>query len=217
MDKIRIIIADDHPVFRLGLVSIIKKNENIILCGEAENGEEALVLIHEHKPDVAILDIEMPLMNGLTVCEEIKKKGIATKLIILTFFKELELYEKAISLGVKGYLLKNNAIVEIVTAIESVYYNGEYISPVLKDKLLGTKSRLLNSPIIMEAISKLSISEKNILTLIAEERTTKEIAGELFISEKTVEKHRYNISKKLNLESGKNNLLKFALANKQFF
>lgn len=217
MRKIKVIIADDHPLFRLGLVSAVKQNSNIILCGEAENGEQALSLIREHKPDVAVLDIEMPLMNGLQVCETVCKEKIETKVLILTFFKEKDLFENAITIGASGYLLKDNAIAELVSAIETIAGGEKYISPTLKSSLINVKSHLVNDPVIAEMVNKLSLTEKNILLLIAEEKTTKEIASELFVSEKTIENHRYNIAKKLNLEGGKNNLLKFALSNKVYF
>lgn len=217
MPKIKIIIADDHPLFRLGLVSAVKQSSNIILCGEAENGEQAMNLIRTHMPDVAILDIEMPLKNGLQVCETVCAENLNTKILILTFFKETDLYENAIAIGAWGYLLKDNAIDELVTAIETIVKGDKYTSSTLKDNLVKGKSHLMNDPVIGEMINKLSLTEKNILLLIAEEKTTKEIASELFVSEKTIENHRYNIVRKLNLESGKNNLLKFALSNKIYF
>ncbi|MBI2268753.1 MAG: response regulator transcription factor [Bacteroidetes bacterium] len=217
MPEIKVIIADDHPLFRLGLVSAVKQSSNIILCGEAENGGEALSLIRVHEPDVAILDVEMPLMNGLQVCETVCAEKIKTKVLILTFFKEKDLFENAMSIGAWGYLLKDNAINELVAAIEAIAKGDKYISPTLKSNLIKAKSHLVNDPVVAEMINKLSITEKNILLLIAEEKTTKEIAAELFVSEKTIENHRYNIVRKLNLESGKNNLLKFALSNKAYF
>lgn len=216
MHKIRVVIADDHPIFRLGLVSAMKQHRHIVLCGEAEDGEQAMELIREHKPDIAILDIEMPLKNGLQVCETICKENGNTKILILTLFKEIDLYEKAIAIGAWGYLLKDNAIDELVTAIETIVKGDKYISPALKNSLVKEKSHLINDAVITEIINQLSVSEKNILLLIAQEKTTKEIALELFVSEKTIENHRYNIAKKLNLESGKNNLLKFALSNKAY-
>lgn len=216
MLKTRIIIADDHPIFRLGLVSVVKQNKQIDLCGEADNGEKALNLIRNEKPDVAILDIEMPLMNGLQVCENVIKEKLNTKVLILTFFKELDLYEKALAIGAWGYLLKDNAVDELVVAVETLTKGEKYISPALQGSLVKGQSPLINDPIIAEIISKLSSTEKNILLLIAEEKMTKDIALELFVSEKTIENHRYNITKKLGLEGGKNNLLKFVLANKRF-
>jgi len=217
MRKIKIIIADDHPLFRLGLVSAVKQNDNIILCAEAENGEQALDLIRQYKPDVAIVDIEMPLMNGLQVCEAVVKENSATKVLILTFFKEKDLFENALAIGASGYLLKDNAIDELVTAIKVVAKGEKYISPTIESSLVNAKSHLVNDPLITEMLSKLSVTEKNILLLITEEKTSKEIALELFVSEKTIENHRYNIARKLKLESGKNNLMKFALSNKSYF
>lgn len=215
MPKINVIIADDHPIFRFGLANIIKSSKELNLIAEAENGAIALELILQHKPDVAVLDIEMPFLNGLQVCEEIKKIGNNTiKILFLTLFKEADLYKKAIDLGAAGYLLKDNAAEELVEAIIKVNNGEKFISNGIESKLVKRKSNILIDPKLKEAILNLTSTETNILVLIAEHKTSKEIAALLFISEKTVENHRYNISKKLALESTKNNLLVFALEHR---
>ena len=217
MAKITVLVADDHPIFRVGLVNVIKQNKNISLLAEAENGEQAINLIREHQPNVAVLDIEMPGLNGLQVCELILKEKINTKVLILTLFKEIDLYKKAIEIGASGYLLKDNATGELITAIETVSRNETFYSESLKANLIARKSHLIADPLIAEIISKLTNTEKKILMIIAEQKTTKEIASKLFVSEKTVENHRYNISKKLNLEGVQNGLLKFAIENQSYF
>ena len=214
MDKIRVLIADDHPIFRVGLVNVIKQNKDIVVVAEAENGGQALELIRKHLPDVVVLDVEMPVMNGLQICETIIKEKINTKILILTLFKEAGLYKKAMEIGASGYLLKDNAPEELITAIETLSRGEKYMSEALSKSLTDAKSHLIVDPQIAAMLDKLSNTEKKILKLIAEQKSTKEIAGKLFISEKTVENHRYNINKKLGLEGGQNNLLKFAIENK---
>ena len=214
MYKIKVLIADDHPIFRVGLVNVIKQNPKIDMVNEAENGEQALAMIRELKPDVAVLDVEMPGLNGLQVCEILNEENCPTKILILTLFKEISIYNKAMEIGAMGYLLKEHAPGELITAIETIARGEKYISHALQASLTQGKSHLIVDPKIKEVVDKLSNTEKKILKLIAEQKTTKEIAGKLFISEKTVENHRYNINKKLGLEGGQNNLLKFAIENK---
>lgn len=217
MYKINVIIADDHPIFRIGLANVINKSRTLNLIKEAENGEQALEMINQFKPDVAVLDIDMPLLNGLQVCEAVcKKKDNVTKIIILTLFKEIDLYKKAIEIGASGYLLKDNAVEELVNSIETVYKGVNYISEGLNTKLIDKKSHLINDPKLNETINKLTNTEKNILLFISEHKTTKEISKKLFVSEKTIENHRYNINKKLKLDGGQNSLLVFALENREY-
>lgn len=218
MSKIKVIIADDHPIFRIGLANVIKASKSLILIGEAVNGKEAKELITSLKPDVAVLDIDMPYFNGLQVCEEIcKKKDNATKIIILTLFKEIDLYKKALEVGAEGYLLKDNAVDELVVSIEAIFNGENYISEGLSEKLIDKKSHLISDKTLNDNIRKLTSTEKSILLLVADNKTTKEIAKKLFVSEKTIENHRYNINKKLELTGGQNSLLIFALENKFYF
>jgi len=217
VDKIRVIISDDHPIFRIGLANVIRASERLDLIGEAENGEQALKLISELNPDVAVLDIEMPFRNGLQVCEEVcANQNNRTKIIILTLYKEFDLYQKAMEIGASGYLLKDNAVGELVRAIENVFAGSQYISQSLDQLLVSKNSHLMENPKLMASLSKLTQTEKKILHLISEHKTTKDIASMLFVSDKTIENHRYNISKKLELEGGQNNLLMFAMENKVF-
>jgi two-component system, NarL family, response regulator DegU len=212
MSKINVIIADDHPIFRLGLVDVIKRSQSLNLLGEAEDGEKALHLIREYKPDVAILDLEMPKLTGLDVCKHLmNEKNNATKLLILTLYKEIDLYKKAVQLGVHGYLLKDNAVEELVIAVETIYNGGEFFTNNLSNQLLNEASYFGLDIKRKEDIDKLTPTEKSVLQLVTEGKTTKEIAQKLFISEKTVKNHRYHISKKLGLDGGQNNLLHFAL------
>lgn len=200
-----IITADDHPLLLKGLNDfLLEKNYNIIASGN--NGKEAYNLIVKMKPDIAILDIQMPYMTGLEVAKECKKNKIATKIILITFHKEKMLFQKANELNIFGYILKEFAIEEIETCIKSVTEGISYFSPRIKE-LLGV------NPFNETYLANLTPSEKKILKLIAKDKTNKEIAALLFISPRTVEKHRSNIIIKLNIEHKTNSLLIWAKDN----
>lgn len=200
-----IITADDHPLLLKGLNDfLLEKKYNIIDSGV--NGKEAYNLIVKLKPDIAILDIQMPFMTGLEVAKECKKNKIPTKIILITFHKEKVLFQKASELNIFGYILKEFAIEEIETCIKSVTEGVPYFSPRIKD-LLGI------NPYKDSYLDNLTPSEKKILKLIAKDKTNKDIASLLFISHRTVEKHRSNIIQKLKLEHKTNSLLIWAKDN----
>lgn len=211
--KNKIVIADDHPVFRKGLIDIISEEDNFEITAEAENGMEALELIDIHQPDIAVLDINMPLMNGFEVAKELKKKQSKTKIIFLTMHKEEYILNKALDYHAKGYILKECAVDDIIDCINYVAQNKDYISPAISNLLLK-RGRLLSEA--KGKLDKLTATERKILSLIAEERTSREIADQLYISIRTVENHRINICHKLDLH-GVNSLLKFAIENKHLF
>jgi DNA-binding NarL/FixJ family response regulator len=200
-----IITADDHPLLLKGLNDfLLEKKYNIIDSGV--NGKEAYNLIVKLKPDIAILDIQMPYMTGLEVATECKKNKIPTKIILITFHKEKVLFQKASELNIFGYILKEFAIEEIENCIKSVTEGVPYFSPRIKD-LLGI------NPYKDSYLDNLTPSEKKILKFIAKDKTNKDIASLLFISHRTVEKHRSNIIQKLQLEHKTNSLLIWAKDN----
>jgi DNA-binding NarL/FixJ family response regulator len=207
-EKLRIIVADDHPLLLEGLIFMLSKKENFTIVGQASNGLETLQMIRELTPDIAILDIQMPKLDGLEVSKQVFKEKLPTKIVFLTMYKDEELINKVITLRVKGYVLKENAVNDIVNCIESVAEDRFFISPQVSDVLLKQKDKKKRT----EEIS-LTPSEKRILDLIALDKNSKEIAEELFISLKTVENHRSNICKKLGV-TGNSALLKYALKNK---
>lgn len=200
-----IIIADDHPLLLKGLSDfLVEKGHRII--GSGKDGREAYNLITQEQPDIAILDIQMPFMSGIEIAKKCKNLTIDTKIVLITFHKEKELYQKAKELNIFGYILKEFALEEIETCIETVKMGKPFFSDKLKE-LIGVE--------VTESdhLSKLSPSEKKILNLIAKDFTNKEIASQLFISHRTVEKHRSNIITKLNLEAKTNSLLIWAKEN----
>jgi DNA-binding NarL/FixJ family response regulator len=209
----KIIIADDHPIYRSGIKSIIQSIPNATLMGEATNGMEAYHLILSTLPDIAILDIEMPILNGLDVCRKVLKEKHSTKFILLTMHKEKHFFLDAMDAGVDGFLLKDSASDVLVDCIKSITLGRKYISDNIESYLIEH----LNSESSKEMIlvkKSLTPTEKIILKLISEGKTTSDIASLLFVSPNTIENHRSNINKKLKLDGEKNALLKFAMENR---
>lgn len=211
--KIRIIIADDHPIFRGGLRQIISADESIEIIGEADNGEKALEIIQELKPDIAVLDIDMPKKTGLDVLRELKDSS--TKIIFLTMYAEEDIFDEAMDFGIKGYVLKDSAVNDIIECILSVNEDNYYISPNVSNLLVNRRNKSKNLIKKNPELGNLTKTERNILRFISENKTSKEIAEVLFLSQRTVENHRTNISNKLNLK-GSHSLLKFAIENKSY-
>lgn len=203
--KPSIIIADDHPLLLKGLSDfLIEKDYNLI--GKGNDGRQAYNLITQMKPDIAILDIQMPYMSGLEIAQKCKEFNIETKIVLITLHKEKDLYQKAQELNIFGYILKEFALEEIENCIKTVTEGVPFFSERIKE-LIGVVF-VENSE-----LSSLTPSEKKILKLIAQDKTNKEIASQLFISYRTVEKHRSNIITKLNIEPKTNSLLIWAKEN----
>lgn len=210
--KIKIIIADDHPIFRNGLKQIIDEDDGIEVIGFAENGEKALMIINELNPEVAILDIDMPKMTGLQVMKNLKASDSKTKVIFLTVFSSDDIFDEAMDLGVSGFVLKDCAVNDIVECVYKVAEENYYISPSISNLLINRRERIKKLENENPALIKLTKTEQMILKFIAEGKTSKEIAHEMFISYKTVENHRSNMSSKLQLK-GSLSLIKFAIKN----
>ena len=208
-EKIKILIADDHPIFLKGLQEVLEEETNIKIVCKANNGTDAINGALDREVDIAILDIDMPGANGLQVAEKVLATKPAVAIILLTMHKAKDAFLKALEIGVSGYVLKENAVVDIIHAIAAVSRHQSYISPEMSSYLLQQRNKLRGgNP--GDQLQLLTVSEKKIVQLIARYKSTREIAEELFISEKTVSNHRMNIAKKLNL-SGKNSLLRFAI------
>ncbi len=204
----KVLIADDHPIMRAGVITLISQKFDAIL--EADNGLDAYKKIIAQQPEIAILDLEMPSLSGLDVCRKVLAEKHSTKFIILTSHKEKKYYDDAMACGVLGYLQKDKAIEELLACIAAVQQGQVYTSKNILKTL--TESNQKNSVLI----EKLTATEKLILKFITQGKTSAQIAAEIFISIKTVDNHRSNIAKKLNLE-GKNSLVKFALENRNLF
>ncbi|RYU95980.1 response regulator [Emticicia agri] len=201
----RILIADDHPFTLMGTKAFVESLGYTIedVCS---NGITAFNLILTHQPIMAILDINMPGMDGLEVLEKVHRQRLATRIILLTMHKEMTIFKKANQWGIAGYILKENAQDELQKCLEIVKKGGQYISKNLENDLVIDTHSAGQS----YAIEKLTFTEKKVLELIAQQKTSKQIADMLFISEKTVEGHRSNIIQKLELPKEKNILLIWA-------
>jgi len=212
-DEIRVIIADDHPLMRKGLRLSIDEDPDLTVVGEAADGEMALSLITGLQPHIALLDIEMPKLDGLGVAREMIKRGLKTEIIFLTFHSNQDLFRSAMDIGSKGYILKDSAVQEVVAGIRAVASGRPYLSSAITANLLQKRDEPEKSSQVLT--SNLTPTERRIMQLIANGKTSKEIGAELSIHYRTVENHRTNICRKLELEGeGANALLRFVLQNK---
>lgn len=209
--QITVLIADDHPIFQRGLQQIIETDTSLKIVAAVGDGEEALTQIRLLKPQVAVLDVDMPKRDGFGVLKTIQEENLPCAVILLTMYKEERFFNAALDAGVKGYVIKDSAITEITTAIHAAAKGENFISPMLSTLLIKRLNRVENPN--KSLFDSLTSSERRVLKLVAEAKSNKQIADELFISIRTVENHRSNICAKLNLE-GKNALLTFALTNK---
>lgn len=202
----KILIADDHP-FTLQGTKFFVESFGYKVIDTCSNGISALNLITLHQPDVAILDINMPGLDGLDVAKKIQESRLKTKVILLTMHKESTLYKKASEYGIYGYILKEHAQIELQKCLEEIQKGKRYVSANLEEDLVVDA---VNSN---DKLQSLTLSERKIIELIAQNKTSKQIAELLFLSERTIEGHRANIIEKLELTKEKNTLLKWALRN----
>jgi DNA-binding NarL/FixJ family response regulator len=207
MTEIRTLIADDHPIFRRGLRVVIESDKILKVVAEVDNGEAAINEIRSQEPDVAVLDVDMPGADGLEVARRIRDENLPTLPVFLTMHKDEGIFNAALAAGVRGFVIKDSAATNIVTCIKTVVTGRSFFSAELTQFLLDRQSTRKS------LLEDLTEAECRVLRLIAQNKTSREIAGELFISVRTVEHHRANMSNKLGL-TGKNALLAFAITNK---
>lgn len=202
----KILLADDHAVVRQGLRALLER-EGFEVVGEASDGREAIRLCEKYRPDVAVLDVAMPLLNGIDAAREINKSNPATKLVLLTMHTEDQLVLESLRAGVKGYLLKTRAADELVQAIHAVCKGETYLTQSISHTVVQaflSKGTLPESP--------LTDRERQVLQLVAEGKSNKEVASLLGISVKTAESHRSNIMDKLNIHDTAG-LVRYAIRN----
>ncbi len=212
-EKISVVIVDDHPLFRQGLRQAVEADARFNVIGEEADGTAAAETIAKLKPDVAVLDINLPGMTGLEVAARLQVSRSPARLVVLTMLKDEQAFNRALNAGVQGYVLKENASDEILNCIVAVARGEAYVSPSLTGFMLSRRRRANLLATRQPSLEDLTVAEKRILQRIAAGKTSKEIAAELFISPRTVETHRANISSKLSL-SGANRLLQFAWENR---
>jgi DNA-binding NarL/FixJ family response regulator len=209
---IKVLIVDDHPLFRSGLRQAVESDPRFKLVGETGDGESALRLIQEKKPDVTVLDVNLPGLSGLEILRLLQSRS-PTRIVMLTMHKEEEIFNRALDFGAQGFVLKENAAEEILKAITAVAAGEHYLSPVISGFLVRRHSRAEQLAAKTPGLDDLTKAERRILKGIAAKKTSREIAAELFISPRTVEAHRANICTKLGL-TGSHSLLQFALENR---
>src|SRR6185369_16573305 len=194
-EPLEILIADDHPIFRKGLIQVIDAEPGLRVVAEAADGAAAFDAIRTARPDVAVLDIEMPKMGGFQVARALREQEIVVPIIFLTMYKDQKMFDMALELGAKGYLLKDSVVDDIAVAIRAVAEGQYYFSPQTSSFLVDRLTQMDPSS-HKQGLSELTQTERRVLKAIAVGKTSKEIAADLFISVRTVENHRANICTK---------------------
>ncbi len=199
MDDIKVLVVDDHSLVRHGLKQIIELESGINVVGLAGNGKEAILMVQDLKPDIILLDINMPKLNGIQTLRRLKDMDKNIKVIMLTFHEEREYLFETINLGANGYILKDAESESLIKAIRNVFKGSSYIYPTLATELVSEFNHKEESVVKNFREDNLTKREYEILTLIAEGFNNREIGENLFISEKTVKNHVSNIFKKINV------------------
>ncbi len=210
--EITIVLADDHTILRQGLAQLIEHQPGLRIVGEAGDGRRALELIRNHKPEIALLDLDMPELDGFAVARNVREFGLPTKIVILTMHKDELHFRQAIDLGVRGYVIKDSAVSEVIDCLRTVAKDHDYFSPSISSFLLPRTRRSERGG--QNEIDQLTPTERRVLAMLADLKTTKEIAAQLGVSPRTIDNHRAHICSKLNLQ-GSHALVKFALHHKE--
>jgi len=195
---IRILLVEDHAMVRAGLRALLERANDIHIIGEASNGQEAVDMTVELKPDVVVMDIMMPRLNGIQAAEQIRDLKLPVNILILSMYSDEGLVHQALRSGIKGYVLKTSVSEELLWGIHAVARGETYLSAVISSIVIESS---IHPPKTDDPLHMLSPREKEVLQMIAEEHTSSEIGKLLFISEKTVEKHRANLMEKLHVHN----------------
>lgn len=210
--KIRILIADDHTLLRNGICALLESEQDMVVVGEASDGREAVRFASQLKPNVVLMDIAMPLLNGLEATRQIKREHPGVNILVLTMYDNEEYFREMLEVGASGYIIKRAAATELVSAIRAVYNGEAVLSPAITRLLLED---YLNHDLHNEKDdpNALSSREREVLQLIAEGKTSREIAEILNLSVKTVQSHRTSLMQKLDLHD-RGELIKYAIQKK---
>ena len=199
MQKITVLLADDHTVVRQGLRALLEAEEDITVVGEAENGRQAVQMAKRLQPEVVVMDIAMPQLNGLEATRQITKESPKSHVLILSSYSDDEYVQQLTDAGASGYLVKQTAANDLVTAIREAKKGNAFFSPAISKRLLEHYRSSIHRPSDQKKPTKLTPRELEVLQLVAEGYANKQIAAELFISVKTVEKHRQQLMHKLDI------------------
>jgi DNA-binding NarL/FixJ family response regulator len=200
MERIRVVLADDHTVVRQGLRALLTAEPDIEIVGEAENGREAVKLVRDLEPNVAVVDIAMPVLNGMEATRQITRMHPGTRVVILSSYSDDDYVQQVTEAGAAAYLVKQTAANELLKAIREVYRGNAYFSPAIAKRLRDQcRNAFAGGPAPKKRSDYLTTREAEVLQLIAEGLANKQIAAELCISIKTVEKHRQQVMNKLNI------------------
>jgi len=208
MNKISVLLAEDHTIVRKGLRSLLDAETDIEIVGEAEDGQQAIELVQRLLPDVVLMDITMPILNGLEATRQIKKLFPQVKVVVLTVHSTEEYIFQILRAGASGYVVKQAAVSELVQAIQTVYRGASFLSPSISHQVVEEYGRRAEA--MEDKLDRLTDREREVLQLIAEGRTNREIASRLHVTVKTVEAHRAHLMDKLDLHSTAE-LTKYAL------
>jgi len=212
MEAIRILIADDHAIVRSGLRVLLESMPDIEVAGEAGTGQETIDQVASLQPDVLLLDIAMPGMNGLEAARQIREQAPQVRIIVLTMYDDEAYLRQFLEVGAAGYVLKRAADTELVDAIRAVHRGESFIYPSLTGRLIDSYLKRPAAPGAPEGGAELSARETEVLRLVALGNTSQQIADQLYISINTVETHRAHIMEKLGLR-GRAQLVRYAIAN----
>ena len=201
MARVRILLADDHTIVRQGLRKLLEERPDWEVIAEAGDGREAVRLAEQHKPDVAILDVAMPLLNGIEATRQITRRVPATRVLVLSMHADEAYVTQILQAGATGYLLKDSADVDLLKAVGEAAHGRSFFSPAIARVMLDDYVRQLADKGVTDRYEALSEREREIFQLIAEAKTNKEIAALLNVSPSTVETHRAHIMEKLDLHS----------------
>lgn len=199
--KIRILVADDHDIVRAGLKSLLERQEDIEIIGEAADGRQAVSLAERLRPSLIVIDIAMPQLNGIDAAAQILRRDPEIKIIILSMYGDEEFLVRALAAGVKGYLLKDDVQADLLRAVRAVSAGRSFFSPAIAQTLAEDYVRQLQSKGLQDSYELLSEREREILQLLAEGKSNKEVAAVLELSPYTVETHRTHLMQKLNLHN----------------
>ena len=201
MSEIRVLLADDHGLLREGVRSVLAQDSSILIVGEAGDGPQAVRLAEELRPEVVVMDIAMPQLNGLEAAAQITRRDKRTGILILSMYSDEEYLVRALTAGVRGYLLKDSAEPDLVRAVRSVAAGKTFFSPAIMDMLLDDYVVRLQQQETQDSFALLTDRERQVLQLLAEGNSNKEVAAVLRLSVSTIETHRLNLMQKLNLHN----------------